>query len=309
MLSRVLQNVKTKTYEDGRFVHDEHQYLSLISDILEFGEKVNGRNGDTLTVCGSAMHFSLEGGTIPLLTTKKVAWKTCLRELLWFVSGSTDNELLQKQNVKIWDGNASREFLDSRGLSNLRTNDLGPVYGHQWRHFNAPYQSCDTDYSGMGVDQLAWVIEQLKDPETRTSRRIVMSAWNPCQLDEMALPPCHVLVQFNVLPGNRLSCSLYQRSGDVGLGVPFNIASYSFLTHLLAKHCDLEAYELNYHLGNCHIYDDHIEPLREQMKRKPHKFPSISVKTKHSEIEKYQVDDFEVRDYVCHDTIKMTMRK
>lgn len=309
MLSRVLRNAKTKKYGEDEYIHDEHQYTSLINDIIEVGEKVNGRNGVAITVCGSAMHFSLEQGTIPLLTTKKVAWKTCLKELLWFVNGSTNNELLQQQNVKIWNGNASREFLDSRGLQNLRENDLGPVYGHQWRHFNATYDSCDTDYNGQGVDQLEWVIDQLKDPQQRASRRIIMSAWNPCQLDEMALPPCHVLVQFNVLAGNKLSCSLYQRSGDVGLGVPFNIASYSFLTHLLAKHCDLEACDFYYHLGNCHIYDDHIEALREQMERKPYKFPSVTIKNKYENINDYGVDDFELNDYVCHDSIKMDMRK
>ena len=309
MLSRALQHIKTKKYQEVEYIHDEHQYLSLINDIIEVGEKVNGRNGVAVTVAGSAMHFSLQDGTIPLLTTKKVAVKTCLKELLWFVSGATDNGLLQKQNVKIWNGNASREFLDSRGLGGLRENDLGPVYGHQWRHFNAPYHSCDTDYTGKGVDQLAWVIEQLSDPQKRSSRRIVMSAWNPCQLDEMALPPCRVLVQFNVLSGNKLSCSLYQRSGDVGLGVPFNIASYSFLTHLLAKHCGLEAYEFNYHLGNCHIYDDHIEPLRMQMGRRPHKFPTVVVKNQYDNIADYGADDFEVNDYICHEPIQMSMRK
>ena len=309
MLSRALHNLKLKHYPDGVYEHDEHQYLSLIKDIIEYGEKVNGRNGVAVTVGGSAMHFSLRDGTIPLLTTKKVAVKTCLKELLWFVSGSTNNKVLQNQNIKIWNGNASREFLDSRGLGHLEVNDLGPVYGHQWRHFNAPYDTCNTDYSGKGVDQLEYVIEQLKDPQQRSSRRIVMSAWNPCQLDEMALPPCHVLVQFNVLQGNKLSCSLYQRSGDVGLGVPFNIASYSFLTHMLAKHCDLEAYEFNYHLGNCHIYDDHVELLREQSHRRPYNFASVVVKNKHENINDYVEDDFEVMNYRSHDQIKMNMRK
>ena len=145
MLSRALQNIKKKAYQEGEYIHDEHQYLSLINDIIDVGDKINGRNGVALTVGGCAMHFSLEHGRIPLLTTKKVAVKTCLRELLWFISGSTNNEALQRQNVKIWDGNASREFLDSRGLDHLDVNDLGPVYGHQWRHFNAPYKSCHSD--------------------------------------------------------------------------------------------------------------------------------------------------------------------
>jgi thymidylate synthase len=227
MLKRLSEHNKI----NGDCIHDENQYLNLIKDILEHGDMVKGRNGFAKTVIGSSMHFSLENNTIPILTTKKVAWKTCLKELLWFIRGSTSNKELQAENVKIWNGNASREFLDSRNLHHLEENDLGPVYGHQWRHFNAYYKNCEEDYSGEGVDQLQYIIDNLKNPETRTSRRLVMSAWNPVQLDEMALPPCHVLVQFNVTKQNRLSCSLYQRSGDVGLGVPFNIASYSFLTH------------------------------------------------------------------------------
>lgn len=309
MLSRVTQMMKMKKYQDVEVKHDEHQYISLIEDIIECGETVQGRNGTTKTVIGGAMHFSLENGKIPLLTTKRVAWKTCLKELLWFISGSTNNETLQKQNVNIWNGNASRDFLDSRGLHSQRENDLGPVYGHQWRHFNAKYNTCDDDYTGKGVDQLSWIIEQLKDSSECYSRRLIMSAWNPCQLDEMALPPCHVLVQFNVLPGKRLSCSLYQRSGDIGLGVPFNIASYSFLTHLVAKHCGLVAHEFIYHLGNCHIYDDHIEPLKQQISRKPFDFPIVTIKRKRKNIDDYIVDDFEVENYESHAQIKMDMRK
>jgi len=290
-------------------MHEENQYIRLVKDILRHGEMVTGRNGNAKTVIGSAMHFSLEGGTLPLLTTKKVAWKTCLRELLWFVSGDTNNDNLLDKHVKIWEGNASREFLDSRGLRNLRENDLGPVYGHQWRHFNAPYTSCDENYDGKGIDQLQYIVDQLKNDETRTSRRLLMSAWNPCQLDEMALPPCHVLVQFNVLGGDKLSCSLYQRSGDVGLGVPFNIASYSFLTHLIANHCGLKAHEFMYHLGNCHIYDDHIDALEEQVNREAHPFSTLGINTVRDDISDYTEGDFVVSDYMYHPTVKMEMRK
>lgn len=304
MLSRALKEIKKRNDK----IHDENQYIYLIEDIINKGDMVSGRNGNTLTVFGSAMHFSLNNGEIPLLTTKKVAWKTCLKELLWFISGSTNNDILNKQNVKIWNGNSSREFLDSRGLQNNRINDLGPVYGHQWRFFNAEYTNCDDNYEGKGVDQLDYIIKQLKDPKERYSRRLVMSAWNPCQLDEMALPPCHVLVQFNVLPGDKLSCSLYQRSGDVGLGVPFNIASYSFLTHLLARHCDLIPYEFCYYLGNCHIYDDHVEQLKNQIKKEPFDFPKLLIKHKKENINDYIIDDFEITNYNSHETIKMKMR-
>jgi len=284
---------------------EEQQYLQLIRDILDQGVLESGRNGVTKSIFGSAMHFSLEDGVIPLLTTKKVAWKTCLKELLWFIRGQTDAAILQKDGVKIWDANASREFLDSRGLYDNEIGDLGPVYGHQWRHFNAQYIDCECDYTGQGIDQLQQIIDCLKDPEKRNSRRLVMSAWNPCQLDEMALPPCHVLCQFNVSEGNKLSCSLYQRSGDVGLGVPFNIASYSFLTHILAKHCGLTAYEFVYNLGNSHIYEDHIEPLKSQIEREPYEFPKIIVKNLRENINDYNLEDIEITDYQFHEQIFM----
>ena len=300
----MLRSLLAKAEVDG-----EQQYLELIKDILQYGIMENGRNGNVLTVVGAAMQFSLKDGKIPLLTTKKVAWKTCLKELLWFIRGDTSNIRLQEQNVKIWNGNGSREFLDSRGLQHLEEGDLGPVYGHQWRFFNAPYTTCNDNYDGKGVDQMQYVIDALKNPETRNSRRLVISAWNPCQIDEMALPPCHVLMQFNVVDGNKLSCSLYQRSCDVGLGVPFNIASYSFLTHIIAKHCGLEASDFIYHLGNTHIYDDHITQLTEQSTRKPYDFPTLNIKNTRENINDYVVDDFELMNYKTHETIKMEMRK
>ena len=307
MLKNLSRVNKVNIVDVSKPLHDENQYLKLVSDVLTEGVMEDGRNGKVLTVFGSAMHLSLKDNTIPLLTTKKLAWKTCLRELLWFIRGQTSNEVLKKQNVHIWDGNASREFLDSRGLTNLKENDLGPIYGHQWRHFNAKYSDCNTDYKDQGFDQLDYIIKCLKDTKERNSRRLVMSAWNPCQLDEMALPPCHILCQFNVTDGNKLSCSLYQRSCDLGLGVGFNIASYSFLTHLIAHHCNLEVLDFYYYLGNCHIYEQHIEPLREQIIREPYKFPKIVIKNKYEDIISYNVDDFEILDYEFHPLIKMEM--
>ena len=188
--------------------HPENQYIQLIRDILEKGTFENGRNGNTKSLFGYSMRFSLKDGIIPLLTTKRVAWKTCFHELMWFIRGDTDNANLQKKGVHIWDGNSTREFLDSRELYTNNVNDLGPVYGHQWRHFNAPYTDCNADYTGKGIDQLQQIINELRSHEGQTSRRLVMSAWNPCQIDEMALPPCHVLIQFNVREHKYLSCAL-----------------------------------------------------------------------------------------------------
>ena len=277
--------------------HQEQQYLDLIKDILDHGIMEEGRNGNTLSVFGRSMRFSLENGVMPILTTKKTAWKTCLRELLWFISGSTDNNVLKNQRVHIWDAN---ELHDSA--------DLGPIYGHQWRHFNAPYVDCRTDYSGQGVDQLQNIIDALKNPARHTSRRLILCAWNPSQLEEMVLPPCHSFVQFYVRD-RKLSCSLYQRSSDTGLGLPFNIASYAFLTHLLAHHTGLVPHEFVHFLGDAHIYEDHIPALREQITRTPYDFPTLHIGCLHEKIEDYVVDDFFVNDYQCHGPVKMDMVK
>ena len=231
--------------------HEEYQYLQLIGDIIDNGNKEQGRNGNTIVKFGVNMRFSLKDGTLPLLTTKKMAYRPCFEELFWFIRGSTDNEELKMKNVKIWNANASREFLDSRGLYNNKEDDLGPIYGFQWRHFNASYDGRYPNYNNKGIDQLQRIIDDLKNPETRNSRSI-FCAWNPQQIDQMALPPCHVLAQFHVRENKYLSCALYQRSGDVGLGIPFNIASYSLFTHILARHCDLEADEF-VHLSGIYL--------------------------------------------------------
>ena len=289
-------------------IHEEYQYLSLIENILKNGCDFESRNGSTKSIFGNMMRFSLNDGIIPILTTKKVAWKTCFKELQWFIKGHTDNKLLKEVNVHIWDDNGSKEFLEKQNLT-YREDDLGPVYGHQWRHFNAPYTDCNADYTNQGIDQLQELIKNLKSEEGRKSRRLIISAWNPCQIKEMALPPCHVLMQFYVSENKYLSCSLYQRSGDVGLGVPFNIASYSFLTHMLAKHCDLEAKDFVYFLGNAHIYEEHIEPLKEQIQREPLPFPKITFKEVKENIEDYSLTDIEFsQEYKFHKQIKMEMK-
>jgi len=290
---------------------EEKQYLDLITKIINTGDLQQGRNGNVYSTIGETMRFSLKDNTIPLLTTKKVAWKTCLKELLWFIKGDTNNKNLKNQNVSIWNGNASREYLDSRNLHYLKEDDLGPVYGHQWRFWNAPYSKelgCSETYNGKGIDQLQNVINSLNNPEERFSRRIIMSAWNPEQLNEMALPPCHVLSQFKVTNNNELTCILYQRSGDVGLGIPFNIASYSFLTHLIAKHCDLKAKEFIHFIGDAHIYDDHCKVLNQQIDREPFQFPKLLIENKYVNINDYSINDFSLKNYNYYDAIKMDMR-
>lgn len=301
---------------------EESQYVDLVEKILKEGFWEEGRNGRTKAIFGYTMRFSLKDDTIPIFTVKKTAWKTCLKELLWFIRGETNNKLLQEQNVHIWDGNTSREFLDSVGLPLYEEGIAGPIYGYQWRHFNAKYncvtgkpiannfEENDRDFNNItfrGIDQLQYIIDCLKDPIKRTSRRLIMTAWNPCQLNEMALPPCHVMCQFNVLDGNKLSCALYQRSNDVSLGTSFNVSSYSFLTHLLAKHCGLVAHEFIHFMGNCHIYEEHIEPMEELLNRDFHSFPKINIKCIKENINDYEVNDFEIIGYKSNDVIRMQM--
>jgi len=301
-----------------KFQHEEYQYLNILDNILKNGFWEEGRNGKTKSIFGQSMRFSLKDGKIPILTTKKTAWKTCLKELLWFIRGETDNKILKRQGVHIWDANGSREFLDSRDLDKYPEDILGPIYGFQWRNFNGSYDICeckpfgdcscnDLFFNNNRIDQLQQIIDSLKDPKQRNSRRLVMSAWNPCQLDQMALPPCHILCQFNVHDGNKLSCAMMQRSNDECCGTPFNIASYSFLTHLLAKHCGLEAYEFVYFKGNCHIYEDHIEGAKMQLQREPYPFPTVTIKQIRENINDYQVEDFEIHNYQHHPPIKFQM--
>ena len=291
-----------------KVLHSEQQYLNLLKNIINNGEIIQGRNGVTKTIFGTSMRFPLEK-EFPLLTTKKMAWKTCLKELLWFIKGDTNNKNLKKQNVHIWDKNGTREYLDSRNLHYLKEDDLGPIYGHQWRSFNAPYINSEMKLENHGVDQLQDIINKLSCPKERYSRRLILSAWNPQQLHQMALPPCHIVSQFHVNTKNELSCSLYQRSGDVGLGIPFNIASYSFLTCLLAKHCNLKPKEFIHFIGNAHIYEEHEEMLMKQISRTPKIFPKLYLKQKHEDINNYKVNDFILKDYNFYDTIKMDMKE
>lgn len=249
------------------------------------------------------MRFNLRN-SFPLLTTKRVFWRGVVEELLWLISGSTNAKVLQEKDIHIWDGNASRDYLDSIGLTDREEGDLGPVYGFQWRHFGAKYTNMHADYSGQGFDQLADVIKKIKlNPQ---DRRIILSAWNPADLQLMALPPCHMFAQFYVANGE-LSCQMYQRSCDMGLGVPFNIASYSLLTCILAHICDLKPGDFVHVLGDAHVYKNHVEPLEQQLKNIPKPFPVLKINTTNKDIDALMASDFELVGYESHKKIFMKM--
>lgn len=286
--------------------HEEHQYLDLIREVISSGVDRADRTGTgTRSVFGRTMRFSLRDGTLPLLTTKRVFWRGVAEELLWFVSGSTNAKELQEKNIHIWDGNGSREYLDKIGLTEREEMDLGPVYGFQWRHFGAQYKTMHDDYAGQGVDQLADLVRKLKT--NPGDRRLIISAWNPAAFSLMALPPCHMFAQFYVANGE-LSCQMYQRSADMGLGVPFNIASYALLTHMLAKCTGLKAGEFVHVIGDCHVYSNHIDPLKEQLERTPmSEFPKLKINTDNVDIDGFKYEDFEVVGYKPQKSIKMAM--
>ncbi|POS87370.1 thymidylate synthase [Erysiphe pulchra] len=297
--------------------HEEYQYLDLIQEILEKGEHRPDRTGTgTYSIFAPRpLKFQLSASgkpVLPLITTKRVFIRAVITELLWFISGSTSSIPLAKAGIKIWDGNGTREYLDSVGLSDRAAGDLGPIYGFQWRHFGAKYIDATTDYTGKGVDQLNDVITKLKT--NPYDRRIILSAWNPSDLKLMALPPCHILAQFYVsFPQGAksigtLHCQLYQRSCDMGLGVPFNIASYALLTHMLAHVCGLHPGTLTHTMGDAHVYVDHIEPLKTQLSREPRPFPEIEInREKHGSIDGWSVDDFVIKGYKPHNSIPMNM--
>lgn len=285
--------------------HDELQYLDLIRTIMRKGNKKGDRTGTgTISLFGSQMRFSLRDDIIPLLTTKRVFWRGVVEELLWFIRGSTNAKELQEKDIHIWDGNSSKEFLEKMGFTDREEGDLGPVYGFQWRHFGAAYTNMHSDYSGQGVDQLQQVINTIKN--NPDDRRIIMCAWNAFDLPKMALPPCHCLCQFYVA-NEELSCQLYQRSADMGLGVPFNIASYALLTYMIAHVTNLKPGDFVHTLGDAHVYSNHCTALEEQLKREPRPFPRLKIKRNVKSIFDFRFEDFELIGYSPHPKIKMEM--
>jgi thymidylate synthase len=256
-------------------------YLELMRDILENGTRKTDRTGTgTVSVFGRQMRFDLSKG-FPLVTTKKLHLRSIVYELLWFLRGETNIKYLNDNGVSIWD-----EWADEDG-------NLGPVYGSQWRSWPTP--------DGGHIDQIANVINQIKTKPD--SRRHIVTAWNPAEVDNMALPPCHALFQFYVA-GDTLSCQLYQRSADFFLGVPFNIASYALLTHMVAHQCDLKPGDFVWTGGDVHLYSNHFDQARLQLTREPLPLPSLVIKRKPSTIFEYQFEDFEIMNYQAHPSIK-----
>jgi len=258
-----------------------HQYHELMQHVLNQGVQKSDRTGTgTLSVFGYQMRFNLADG-FPMVTTKKLHLKSIIYELLWFLNGSTNNDWLKERGVSIWNEWAAPD------------GELGPIYGYQWRSWPAP--------NGQHIDQISEVVNSIKaNPD---SRRLIVSAWNVADIPRMALAPCHAFFQFYVANG-KLSCQLYQRSADIFLGVPFNIASYALLTHMVAQQCDLEPGEFIWTGGDCHLYSNHLEQVELQLSRKPFPLPQLKIGRKPASLFDYAFEDFEIVGYECHPHIK-----
>lgn len=298
-------NLEFRVYKKVNRIHPEYQYLNHVKSILNLTDIYKDRTGVGIkSTFGIHMSFDISKH-IPLLTTKKVFSRGIIEELLWFLRGETDNKTLQEKNVHIWDGNTSREFLDSLGHVDREEGDGGPIYGFNFRHYGAKYVDCHTDYTGKGYDQVKEVIRLIK--EEPNSRRILINLWNPCVLNEGVLPPCHVLYQFRVY-GDKLCCSMYQRSGDMGLGIPFNIASATLMTYIFAHLTGKKPWKLIHTIGDAHVYTNHEEVLTEQLKRKPYSFPLISIKDRNQKcVEDFNVKDFIIQGYESYGRLAMKM--
>lgn len=277
--------------------HPERQYLDLLRRIIEEGVDREDRTGTgTRSLFGHQMRFDLRKG-FPLLTTKKVHLRSIVHELLWFLSGDTHVRALQEQKVSIWDEWATPEQTARFGRG---PGDLGPVYGHQWRNFGASLRA-DGTYADDGVDQLKRLVDEIR--KNPNSRRLIVTGWNPKEADQVALPPCHTLFQFYVLEG-ALSCQLYQRSADVFLGVPFNIASYALLTMMIAQACELGVRDFVHTFGDVHLYKNHFDQAKEQLRREPRPLPTMRLNAAVKDVFAFRYEDFVLEGYDPHPAIK-----
>lgn len=276
---------------------NEQAYLDLLTLVLNQGTQKGDRTGTgTISYFGSQMRFDLADG-FPLLTTKKVHSKSIIHELLWFLKGDTHVKYLQDNGVRIWNEWATAEQTARFGKPE---GELGAIYGHQWRNFGAT-QNPDGSYRQDGFDQIAWLVNEIK--QNPNSRRLIVTGWNPHEANQVALPPCHTLFQFFVIDG-KLSCQLYQRSADLFLGVPFNIASYALLTHMIAHVTGLGVGEFIWTGGDCHIYNNHVEQVHQQLSRTPFNLPTLWLNPKINNIFEFTFDDIKIENYQSHETIK-----
>ena len=285
---------------------NEKGYLELLKEVNYNGIRKENRNGFTYSSFGSILKFDLNGGeTFPLLTTKRVFFRGIVEELLWFLKGSTNSKELENKNINIWKGNSSREFLNSVGLVNNQEGDLGKIYGYQWRSFNGHF------------DQIKYLLQELS---LNNSRRALISAWNPTDLKEQALPPCHLLYNFYKIDNENLSCMMYMRSADLFLGVPFNIASTALLAMIIGKVMGMKVKEICVSICDCHLYEEHLEAVKEQLgnEREIFESPSVeiiknidinsSIEEKIKWIEELTYEDFSLKNYKCHNIIKAIMK-
>ncbi len=303
------------TYEHVRYNNlSERAYLALLNDIISNGDVRKTRNGTVRSLFGPQLMFDLQDG-FPLLTTKRMFFRGIVEELLFFIRGQTDANILSNKKIRIWDANTTREFLDMVGLNDYEEGDMGPMYGFNWRHFGANYKGKGKDYTGQGFDQLADVIQKLRDDPT--NRRIMMTTFDPSKVQESVLAPCHGLItQFYVRNGH-LDCKMFQRSVDSALGLPFNIASYALLVHILSHVLNFKPGRLYMTFGDTHIYEQHVEALQEQLERTPYQYPELVISKLPSDmngiheyiefIESLEYEDFVLNKYVHHSRIKLDM--
>lgn len=293
--------------------HEEWQYLNIMKNILEKGSIKDPRNQicNVTSIFGEKMVFDLSNNTLPILTTKQVYIKTLFEELMFFLKGDTNNKHLKDKNVKIWNGNTNKEFLEANNITHLKEDDLGPMYGFQWRHFNAEYNGCDYDYKEKGFDQLEFLVNGLI--KNRSSRRLLMTTYNPGQVHLGVLPPCHgITIQFNVLNDNELHCQMYQRSADFFIGVPFNITSYGLLIYIIAELVNnsdqytgpkLIPKKLIMILGDTHLYNLHLDAAAKQLERDPYPFPTIEFNKKIKtldDLNTFEWKDIKISNYKYH---------
>ena len=290
---------------------EELQYLNIMKEILARGHYRQTRNAKTYSIFGKNIAFDLQNNTLPVLTTKKVFTRGIIEELLFFLRGQTDSKILEQKGVNIWRPNTTREFLDSVGLNHYQISDIGPMYGFQWKFFNAEYKGCHADYTGQGIDQIKQALYDLE--HDKFSRRIIMTTYNPCQAKQGVLYPCHGLtIQFGIENDDLLCCHVYFRSQDLFLGTSFNITSYALLVHIFCNILNTRGQnfkpgKLHMAMGDVHIYENHLDAVNEQLKNVPFMFPKLKIKKTITNFEDISSQDFEIINYTSHQKINATM--